>query len=85
MNRSEKIDEAIKNNKLPILNGRVVGTPGELSRISGASPSTVRYAYCVGGVPKQVTQGSILYVDAEGLSDYFRSAKPGRKKIKEIS
>lgn len=85
MSRSEKIEEAIKSNSLPILNGKAVGTPGELARIAGVSPSTLRYAYTVGNVGKYFSIGNILYVYAQELADYFKNAKPGRKKIKQIS
>ena len=82
MTREEKIEEAINSNCLPILNGKAVGLPGELARIAGVSPSTLRYAYTVGNVGKHFSIGNILYVYAQELADYFRNVKRGRKKIK---
>jgi len=85
MSRNEKLEEAIRLEKLPVFQGRAVGLPGQLARLAGVAHSTVRYAYCLGTVRKYETDGAALFVDAEDLADHFRTSKPGRKPLEKIS
>jgi hypothetical protein len=84
MSRFEKLEEAIRLDKFPVFQGRHVGLPGQLARVAGVAHSTVRYAYCLGGVRKYELDGATLLVDAEDLASHFRQAKPGRKPLSKI-
>lgn len=84
MSRFERLEEAIRLERLPLFQGRPVGLPGQLARVAGVAHSTVRYAYCMGEVRKYELDGATLLVDAEDLAAHFRTAKPGRKLLPKI-
>jgi len=85
MSRYERLEEAIRLERLPVFKGRSVGLPGQLARIAGVAHSTVRYAYCVGAVRKYEGDGAALFVDAVDLVVHFRQAKRGRKSIEKTA
>jgi hypothetical protein len=79
--RIEKLRLAVSGNCLPILNGRPVGLPHHLARLSGVAHSTIRHAYTKAGVKTYILDECVLFVDALDLITHFISAKPGRRSL----
>lgn len=80
-NKAQNLLDAIAQQLLPIYQGRPVGLPCQLARVSGVAQSTVRYAYAVGNVRAYEAPGATLLLDAEDLATYFQSSRPGRKRL----
>lgn len=81
MSRAEKIEDAIREESLPVYRGRAVGMPCQLARLADVAQSTVRYAYCSGAVRAYELRGAALMVDADDLARHFRTSRPGRKPL----
>ena len=79
--RVEKLTQAISGNCLPIWQGRPVGSPHHLARLSGVAYSTIRHAYMKAGVKSYILDECVLLVDAIDLMIHFRNARPGRKAL----
>ena len=83
MSRSEKIQEAIRNEHLTSYRGRFVGTPMQLAVLAGVAYSTIKNVYRNARVQTYSLVGLGILIDAEDLADYFERAKRGRPIIKQ--